>query len=64
MRILVGNGKACGFNSVGVKVSFDKEGFRDGVANSAVSEVFGLSDVVFGSGGHGMGRILGMSLSR
>ena len=64
VKILVGNGKIRGFNTVGVNVSFDKEGFGDGVANSAVDEVFGLSDVIFGSGGHGMGRILVMSLGR
>ena len=64
MRILVGNGKTRGFNSVGVKVSFGNKGFGDGVANSAVDEVFRLSDVIFGSGGHGMGRILVMSLGR
>ncbi len=64
MRILVGNGKTCGFNSIGVRVSFGKEGFGDGVADSAVGEMFGLSDVIFGLGGHGMSRILEMRLGR
>ena len=64
VRILVGNGKARGFNSVGFRVSFGNEGFGYGVSNGAVGEVFGLGELVFGSGGHGMGRILVMCLSR
>jgi hypothetical protein len=64
VRILVGNGKARWFNRVGIRLGFGKEGFGDGVAYSAVGEVFGLGDVVFGSGGHGMGRILGLIVCR
>ena len=64
VRIFVGNGKARWFNHVGIRLGFDKEGFGDGVAYSAVSEVFGLGYVVFRSGGHGMGWILGLIVCR
>ena len=64
VRIFVGNGKARWFNHVWIRLGFGKEGSGDGVAYSAVSEVFGLGYVVFGSGGHGMGWILGLIVCR